>query len=286
MSRYAYVNGAYKRHDEACIHVEDRGFQFGDSVYEVVYLYKGRLIDADAHLDRMELSLQELKMEPPMSRGAMRVIMKELIRRNRLKTGMVYIQITRGSSPRDFVFPTNSDQTIVMTARRMAPFDPTHALKGMKVKTLPDIRWQRCDIKTTQLLAASLLKQDALDDGFADAWLLDGNGFITEGTSNNAWIVTKDGKLKTRKPSTQLLNGITRRSIIKLAREKGLEIIEEAFSLEEAFAAKEAFVTSASACVKPVTQINERTVGNGETGLITTQIAEIYANFLENGQEL
>ncbi|WP_135077714.1 D-amino-acid transaminase [Terasakiella sp. SH-1] len=281
MSRFAYVNGAYVRHSDASVHIEDRGFQFGDSVYEVVYLYQGKLIDAEPHLDRMERSLDELQMDMPMSRKAMGLIMKELIKRNRLKTGLVYIQVTRGSATRDFPFPSACDQTMVMTTRRMPAFDPDKALKPLKVKSLPDIRWSRCDIKTTQLLAAALSKQTALDDGYDDAWLVDEAGFVTEGTSNNAWIVTKDGKLKTRKPSHEILNGITRQSIITLATEKGIEIIEEAFTLEEALEAKEAFVTSASACLKPVTQINEHTIGNGNVGIISEQIARIYANFLK-----
>lgn len=281
MSRFAYVNGTYVRHEEACVHVEDRGFQFADGVYEVVYLHKGRLIDAEPHLDRLERSLNELEMDMPMSRGSLNAVMKELVRRNRLTTGLVYMQVTRGSSRRDFPFPEDTIPTVVMTARRCPAFDPDAALSGMKVMTLPDIRWSRCDIKTTALLAASMSKQKALNEGYGDAWLLDDKGFITEGTSNNAWIVTKDGKLQTRPASHEILNGITRRAIMALAKRDGLEIIEKAFTVEDVANAKEAFVTSASACVKPVTQINDRVIGNGEVGLISEKIAKTYAEFLE-----
>ncbi|SCA55171.1 D-amino acid aminotransferase [Candidatus Terasakiella magnetica] len=281
MSRYAYVNGSYIHHEEASVHIEDRGFQFGDSIYEVVYLHKGRLIDQDPHLDRMERSLGEIGMEMPMSRAAMKLIIQEMVRKNRLKTGLVYIQVTRGSSTRDFPFPKTYRPTVVMTARRMPVFDPKKALKAIKVKSVEDIRWGRCDIKTTQLLAAAFSKQIALDDGFDDAWMVDQEGFVTEGTSNNAWIVTKEGKLKTRKADHDILNGITRQCIIRLAKNKGMEISEEAFTIEEALNAKEAFVTSASACLKPVTQINDQTVGNGEVGLISSEIAQLYADFLE-----
>ncbi len=282
MSRFAYVNGAYVRHDDACVHIEDRGFQFADSVYEVVYLHKGKLIDSEPHLDRLERSLNELEMDMPMSRGALGAVMKELVRRNRLSTGLIYMQVTRGSSKRDFPFPEDTIPTVVLTARRVPAFNPKATLTGMKVMSLPDIRWGRCDIKTTALLAASMSKQQALDEGFSDAWLIDEKGYVTEGTSNNAWIVTKDGKLQTRAPSHEILNGITRRAVMALAEREGIEIIEKSFTLEEAYNAKEAFVTSASACVKPVTQINDRPIGNGEVCEISEKIAKIYAEFLEN----
>jgi D-alanine transaminase len=281
MSRFAYVSGAYVRHEEACVHIEDRGFQFADSVYEVVYLHKGKFIDTEPHLDRLERSLNELDMDMPMSRKALNLVMKELVRRNRISTGLIYMQVTRGSSKRDFPFPEDAVPTVVMTARRCPAFDPEAALSGMKVLGLEDIRWGRCDIKTTALLAASMSKQKALDEGYDDAWLIDPDGLVTEGTSNNAWIVTKDGKLQTRPPSHEILNGITRRSVIELAKREGIEIIEKAFTIEEAYEAKEAFVTSASACVKPVTQINDKTIGNGEVCEISEKVAKIYAEFLE-----
>ncbi|WP_417820712.1 D-amino-acid transaminase [Terasakiella sp.] len=281
MSRFAYVNGAYVPHEHASVHIEDRGFQFADSVYEVIYLYKGKLIDAEAHLKRLEHSLNELDMDMPKSRAAFMVNIKELVRRNRVKTALIYVQVTRGSAARDFPYPENTLPTVVMTARRVAPFDANAPLKGIKVMSLPDIRWVRCDIKTTSLLAASMSKQKAQDSGFDDAWLLTDDLFVTEGTSNNAWILREDGKLQTRKPSHEILNGITRQAIIKLAGQKGIEIVEDAFSLDEAKKAKEAFVTSSSACVKPVIQIDDTTIADGKPGLFTQQIAKIYADFLE-----
>ncbi len=281
MSRFAYVNGAYVPHEHASIHIEDRGFQFADSVYEVIYLYKGKLIDAEAHLKRMEHSLSELDMAMPKSRAALMVNIKELVRRNRVKTALIYVQVTRGSAVRDFSYPENILPTVVMTARRVAPFDANTPLKGIKVFSLPDIRWARCDIKTTSLLAASMCKQKARNAGFDDAWLVTDDQFVTEGTSNNAWILREDGKLQTRKPSHEILNGITRQAIIKLAGQKGIEIVEDAFSLADAKKAKEAFVTSSSACVKPVIQIDDTIIADGKPGLFTQQIAKIYVDFLE-----
>ncbi|NVJ91054.1 MAG: D-amino-acid transaminase [Methylocystaceae bacterium] len=281
MSRFAYVNGTYARHEEASVHIEDRGFQFADGIYEVIYLYKGRLIDTEAHLDRMERSLREIHMDMPMSRRAMMPIIKELIRRNRLRTGLIYMQVTRGSSKRDFIFPEDTVPTLVITARRGAAFDPNKSLQGMKVMTMEDMRWARCDIKTTALLPASMCKQVALDAGYSDAWLVNKEGFVTEGTSNNAWIVNAEGKLQTRPPSHEILNGITRKSIIELAQKEGIEIVEKPFTVEEAYNAREAFVTSASACVKPVTQIDDKVIANGAVGLTCEKIAKIYADFLE-----
>lgn len=286
MSRFAYVNGTFPRHTDAHIHIEDRGFQFADGVYEVVYLYKNHLIDMVPHLDRLAYSLSELQIDMPMSRAALVLKIKQLIRLNRLKTGLIYIQVTRGTASRDFPYPQNISPTIVMTTKRLGAFGLKSIEKGMKVMSTPDIRWQRCDIKTTALLAASMGKQAALDAGFDDAWLMDPTGYITEGTSNNAWIITKEGKLQTRPPSHNILNGITRQTIIKMAQRENIEIIEKPFTLEDVYNAKEAFVTSASACIKPVTSIDGRTIGNGGTGIISHQIAQMYIdhlNALEKG---
>jgi D-alanine transaminase len=284
MSRYAYVNGSYVAHKNASVHIEDRGFQFADGVYEVVYLYKGHLIDAGPHLDRLERSLSELEMDMPMSRASLMLVMKQLIRKNLLQTqtGLIYMQVTRGVAKRDFPYPRNLAPTLVMTARRMPAFSLKNIEKGMKVMSTPDIRWGRCDIKTTSLLAASMCKQMALDAGFNDAWFVDNEGFITEGTSNNAWIVTKEGKLQTRAPSHEILNGITRQAIIAMAKRENIEIIEKPFTLEDVYNAKEAFVTSASACLKPVTSMNDRTIGNGGIGIVSQQIAQLYLDHLSS----
>mgnify|MGYP001176960197 CR=1 FL=1 len=281
MSRIAYVNGSYIAHNSASVHIEERGFQFADSVYEVVYVYKSKLIDQKRHLDRLDHSLNELMIEWPVKRSALEIIIKQIIKKNLIKTGLVYLQVSRGSSPRDFPFPKGVKPTLVVTARPLKPFNPENALKGMEVTTLPDIRWERCDIKTTQLLPAAISKQKALDSGVSDAWFVNEDNIVTEGTSNNAWIVTQDNKLKTRPASHAILNGITRQAILELAHLENIDVSEEAFSLEEALNAKEAFVSSASACVKPVTKINDHVIGDGQVGEITRKIAQYYVGFLE-----
>jgi len=285
MSRVAYVNGAYVPHEHASIHIEDRGFQFADSVYEVVYVYKGKLIDAVPHLDRMRYSLTELKIQAPMKQGPLLLIIKEMIKRNHLSTGLIYIQVSRGSARRDFPYPKNCKPTLVMTARRMVPFNPAQTLKGIRVMSLDDPRWARCDIKTTALLGAAMSKQTALDQGYDDAWMIDADDFVTEGTSNNAWIMPEEGILQTRPASHAILNGITRRSIMKLAAEKTLTVIEKPFTLAEAYTAKAAFISSASACVKPVISINDRPIGDDRVQDLTRDIAIMYHHFLETHTE-
>lgn len=282
MARVAYVNGRYCPHNQATIHIEDRGLQFADSVYEVAYVYKGQLIDAIPHLDRLSYSLGELEIPVPMKQRPLLLVIEEMIRRNNLSTGLIYIQVTRGTAPRDFPYPRQAKPNIMMTARAMAPFDPNQSLKGIKVMSLPDIRWLRRDIKTTALLAASMSKEKALSAGFDDAWLLDGNNLITEGTSNNAWIINQDGSLQTRPPSHDILNGITRRSIMTLAQKKNIPVIEKAFSLDEAYAAQAAFISSASACIKPIVQINDQKIADGQVPAIAQEIANLYHQFLES----
>lgn len=282
MARVAYINGRYSPHNQATIHIEDRGLQFADSVYEVVYVYKGQLIDAIPHLDRLSYSLGELEIPLPMKQRPLLLVIEEMIRRNQLSTGLIYIQVTRGTAPRDFPYPRQAKPNIMMTARAMTPFDPTQSLKGIRVMSLPDIRWLRRDIKTTALLAASMSKEKALSAGFDDAWLLDSNNLITEGTSNNAWIINQDGSLQTRPPSYDILNGITRRSIMALAQKKNIPVIEKAFSLEEAYAAQAAFISSASACIKPIVQINDQKIADGQVPPIAQEIANLYHQFLES----
>lgn len=282
MPRFAYVNGSYLPHDEASVHIQDRGFQFADGVYEVVYLFQGKMVDADPHLARLERSLLELDMDMPMSFAALKLVMKELISKNRIKTGQLYLQVTRGTSERDFPFPKDCLPTLVMTTKAMKPFDISMIEKGLSVMSTPDIRWKRCDIKTVSLIAAAWTKQKALDQGFDDAWMLDGQGFITEGTSNNAWIVTEEGTLQTRAPGEEILNGITRRAVMAAAQKEGIGIIEKPFTLEAARKAKEAFVTSATACVKPVHFLDGQAIGTGQTGPLTRKIATLYQEHLKN----
>ncbi|OUT98415.1 MAG: D-amino acid aminotransferase, partial [Flammeovirgaceae bacterium TMED32] len=216
MSRVAYVNGRYLRHAEAQVHVEDRGYQFSDGVYEVILIKNGKMIDEEQHLERLKKSLSSLEINPPMKRAPMRHVMKELIKRNKFRNGIVYIQITRGVAAREHSFPKYSKPALVMTARRIATKTNDEIESGVKVITIDDIRWKRCDIKSTSLLPNVLGKQTARRQGAYEAWMVDASGFVTEGTSTNAWIVTSDGKLITAELGSNILSGITRDTFIKI----------------------------------------------------------------------
>lgn len=274
MARDAYVNGRYVPHARAAVHIEDRGFQFADGVYEVVCIRQRRLIDEDGHLDRLDRSLQELRIAWPCERRVLRLIMRRLLERNGVRDGLIYLQVTRGVAPRDFRFPAAARPTLVMTTRRaaLAP----HARTGVRVITIPDIRWKRRDIKSVGLLPQVLGKQEAAERGAFEAWQVDEDGFVTEGTSSNAWILTADGALVTRPASHEILNGITRQSILRIAAAEGLRFEERPFSLEEAYAACEAFVSSATSFVTPVLQIDDRSVGDGTPGPLGRRLLEAY----------
>jgi D-alanine transaminase len=267
MSRIAYVNGRYLPHNHAAVSVEDRGFQFADGVYEVCEVRDGRLIDTTRHLARLQRSLGELRMAMPMPLSALKVVLRETVRRNRVHDGIVYLQVTRGASPRDFPFPPEgTPPTIVVTARSNDPAKIARmAEEGIAVITVPDIRWQRVDIKSVALLPNVLAKQAARDQGAREAWLVDARGYVTEGGSSNAWIV-KDGALITRPLGTDILPGVTRSVVLDAVAAKGLKLEERAFTVEEAYAAQEAFVTSASQIVMPVVRIDGRPVGTGKPG--------------------
>lgn len=277
MARDAYVNGRYVPHARAAVHVEDRGFQFADGVYEVVCIRRGLLIDEEGHLDRLDHCLSELRIAWPCERRVMRQIMRRLLERNGVRDGLIYIQVTRGVAPRDFRFPAAARPTLVMTTRRaaLAP----HARTGVRVVTIPDIRWKRRDLKTVGLLAQVLGKQEAAERGAFEAWQVDEDGFVTEGTSSNAWILTAGGALVTRPASHAILNGITRQSILRIAAAEGLRFEERPFSLEEAFAAREAFVSSATSFVTPVLKIDDRTVGDGTPGPLGRRLLEAYVGY-------
>jgi D-alanine transaminase len=279
MSRIAYVNGRYVPHGEAAVHVEDRGYQFSDGVYEVVLVHRGRLVDEEPHLDRLDRSLSELRIEQPMPRAPLRQVMREMIRRNRISDGIVYIQATRGVARRDHPFPKNTRPALVVTARRLAMPDRAKAEEGAAVVTIPDIRWTRRDIKSVSLLPNVLGKQTAREAGAYEAWQVDADGYVTEGTSTNAWIVTPDGELVTRHLGEQILSGVTRLSLIRLAREAGVTLVERAFTVAEAKAAREAFVTSATSFVTPVTRIDDTVIGNGRAGSVTMQIFDAYIGY-------
>ncbi len=275
MSRIVYVNGAYLPEEEAKISVFDRGFLFADGVYEVSSVLAGKLIDNAAHMARLQRSLDELKMAPPLPLDEIPPIQREIVARNALDQGTVYLQVTRGAADRDFPFPKGVTSSLVIFSQERNLLEDPAAARGIAVVTLPDIRWQRRDIKTVQLLAPALAKQAALDAGANDAWLVE-DGFVTEGSSNNAYIVTLDGTIVTRALSNSILHGITRRAVLALAEREGLKVEERSFTPEEAYEAGEAFITSASTFVYPVVTIDGRILGNGVPGPVATKLRQLY----------
>ena len=280
MSRVAYVNGLYLPHRRAAVHIEDRGYQFADGVYEVIAVKNGRFVDDTPHLERLDRSLRELEIAPPMSRAALRVVMAEMLRRNRIRDGILYIQMTRGVARRDHPFPADSDTSVVMTARLEPPQDPRLADHGVEVISIPDIRWKRCDIKSVSLLPNILGKQLAHRAGAFEAWQINEQGYVTEGTSTNAWIVDASGRLCTPPIDQQILGGITRRRILKLAEREGIEFTERHFTLKEAQSAREAFITSATTLVLPVATIDDAVIGNGKPGTFTRKLRDHYLAFM------
>jgi len=283
MSRIAYVNGRYLPRSEAKVSIEDRGYQFADGVYEVCEVREGRLIDERRHMARLERSLRELRIERPMSPAALAIVLRETVRRNRVRDGIVYVQITRGVARRDFPFPAGTKSSLVVTARSndLARLEQM-AAEGIAVVTVPDIRWRRVDIKSVALLPNVLAKQSARDQGAREAWLVDAQGRVTEGASSNAWIVSRDGKLITRQLGHDILPGITRSVLLDVIRAQGLAFEERAFTVDEAYAAREAFVTSASQIVMPVVRIDGRPVGNGAPGLIAAALRRDYHGHAES----
>lgn len=277
MSRIAYVNGQYVPYAQAGVHVEDRGFQFADAVYEVVAITEGGFVDLEGHLVRLERSLDELRIERPMTRKALAIVLQETVRRNRVRNGSVYLQITRGAAKREFAFPAGIGPTVVAIARHIDwSKSAANAAKGVPAITRPDIRWGRCDIKTVGLLPAALAKQAAKEAGAYEAWLVDEKGMVTEGSSSNAWIVTRDNVLVTRAPTTEILSGITRAAVLELARREGLKVEFRPFSVAEAQAAKEAFVSSATSYVIPVVSLDGKPIGNGGPGVVASKLRSLY----------
>ena len=271
MGRIAYVNGRYVPQGQAVVHIEDRGFQFADGVYEVWAVLEGRLADAEGHFNRLERSLGELRIAPPRSRLALTAILRETVRRNGVRDGIVYLQITRGTAPRDHAFPDpDTPPTVVVTAKPLA-LDrlEASARQGVAVVTRPDQRWGRCDIKTVGLLPNALAKQAAREAGAYEAWLVDALGRVTEGASTNAWIVDASGRLRTRETQANILRGITRSELMERARERP-------FTVAEAQAAREAFLPAASAFVTPVVSIDGARVGDGRPGPVTSRLRALY----------
>jgi D-alanine transaminase len=280
MPRFAYVNGRYVPHRDALVHIDDRGYQFADGVYEVVPLIEGRIVDEEAHIDRLEYSLGELRIDMPVSRAVLRTLTRELMRRNGVASGIVYMQVTRGVAPRDHRFPDRTKPSLVMTTQRKPPTPQSRIEAGVPVVTMPDLRWRRCDIKSTSLLGNILSKQTAVEQGAFEGWLLDDAGNVTEGTSTNAWIVTADKRLITRDLSQSILSGITRKRLLAVAGGKGYALEERAFSTAEAQRAAEAFITSSTSLVLPVSSIDGKPVGSGRAGPLALALRQAYLDFV------
>jgi D-alanine transaminase len=283
MSRIAYVNGRYVLHRDAVTHVEDRGYQFADGCYEVVAIKDGTFVDEDLHLARLHRSLDALEIVPPMSDAALKTVMAEIIRRNAIDEGYIYLQVTRGTAPRDFSFPKGVRPSLVMTARRRILADPDLLTEGIKVITIPDIRWGRPDVKSVALLPNALGKEQAKRAGAYEAWQVDRDGNVTEGTSSNAWIVNAMGEIITHPATHAILDGITRQGLIHLIREAGLTLIERPFSVAEAKAAREALLTSSTNFVLPVVRIDDTVIGNGQPGFLAEKLAALYAAYAASG---
>jgi D-alanine transaminase len=284
MSRIAFVNGRYKRHSDAVVHIEDRGYQFSDGVYEVILVKNKNFIDEKKHFDRLDYSLTSLDISWPMKKNSMRQIMQELVYKNRFVTGIIYIQITRGVARRDHSFPKGIKPALVMTARRLPKSNDGDIKSGVSVITIKDIRWGRCDIKSVSLLPNVLGKQEARNQGAYEAWQIDNEGFVTEGTSTNAWIVSSHGVLITRGLSNQILSGITRLTLIKIATELNFKFEERQFSVDEAKSSREAFLTSSTSFLTPVTQIDGVVIGNGAVGLLSMRLLQAYHQYINSSE--
>lgn len=274
MTRIVYVNGEYAPENQARISVFDRGFLFADGVYEVTPVINGKLVDFGPHMERLERSLKELRMAWPCTLEELTRVHEEIIARNALKEGIIYMQVTRGVADRMFNFPKETQSSLVVFPQVMTLVDTANARTGVKVVTTPDIRWLRRDIKTVMLLAPVLGKQEAVEKGANEAWMIE-DGHVTEGTSSNAYII-KDNVVITRPLSNRILAGCTRRALFRLAKEHNVKIEERAFTPEEAYAADEAFLTSASQFVMPIVEIDGRRVGGGQPGPITRKLREIF----------
>jgi D-alanine transaminase len=278
MSRIAYVNGAYMPQRDASVNVEDRGYQFADGIYEVVHVYKGRFIDEVRHLDRLERSLREIKLPMPMPRASLVRVLHEVVRRNRIDEGLLYMQVTRGVARRDHAFPARPiAPALVVTVRRIAPYPAAIDGWGTTAITHPDLRWARRDIKSTALLPNVLARQAAREQGASEAILHEADGTITEGAATSFWIVDRDGVLRTRQLSEAILPGCTRGALVALMQQAGVAFREGPFTLEDARFATEAFITSATSFVKPILKLDGKPVGEGTPGPITRKLFDLFA---------
>jgi D-alanine transaminase len=283
LSRIAYVNGRYTPQAQAAVGIEDRGFQFADGVYEVIEVQGGVLVDETLHLERLRRSLDELAIAAPLGAPALKLVIRETVRRNRIDDGMVYIQVTRGVARRDHVFPDPAVKpSVVVTARAIdAAALRDKAERGIKVITIPDIRWKRPDIKSISLLPNVLAKQEAKTRGAGEAWLVGPDGNITEGAASNAWIVGASGTVVTHPVDRSILKGVTRTTLLKLLDDLGLTFEERPFSPEEAYGAREAFITGATTLVMPVIAVDDRPVGQGAPGALTRELRRRFHDMAE-----
>ena len=276
MSRIAYVSGAYVPHRRAAVHIEDRGYQFADGVYEVIAVVGGHLVDEEPHLRRLHRSLGELRIPLPIGDAALRIVIREVVRRNGVDTGIVYLQVTCGAAPREHAFPKAAKPALIVTSRATRPPDPRLGDDGIAVITIPDIRWKRCDIKSIALVSNVLGKQQAREAGAYEAWQVDRDGWITEGTSTNAWIVTEDATVVTRAADNAILNGVTRRAVFDIIAREGYRLVERPFTVVEAKAAREAFLTSTTADLLPVVRIDGVPVADGKPGPLSRKLRAAY----------
>ena len=282
MSRIAYVNGRYVPQRHACVNIEDRGYQFADGVYEVVHLYDGRFIDADLHLGRLERSLKELRLTPPMSRTALLHVLHEVARRNRVREGLLYMQVTRGVAHRDHPFPKAAVRpSLVVTIKHIPPYPTNVDAWTASAITYPDERWARCDIKTTSLTPNVLARQAAREQGALEAILVDSDGMVTEGAATSFWIVDAEGRLCTHALDRHILPGCTRAALRALLDEERIEAVERQFSAAELVNAREAFITSATSFVRPITKIDGRPVADGAVGPITRRLFDLFAHHVK-----
>ncbi len=281
MSKVAYVNGRYVPHRRAMVAIEDRGYQFADGVYEVCEVYRGALIDEKRHFERLSYSLSELQIAPPLREGALAIVVREILARNNIGNGYIYVQVTRGTAPRDHVFPGPSVRpSLVVTARHVDPAKGEQLAKmGVSVITMPDIRWKRADIKSVSLLPNVLARERARQSGAYEAWLIDDSGMVTEGAASNAWIIAQAGTIITRAPDHAILRGITRTTLIEIIKAQGLALEERKFSLDEAHRAREAFVTGATALIMPVVSIDGKPIGQGRPGPTALKLRALFHDF-------
>lgn len=283
MSRIAFVNGRFVPHSLASVHIEDRGYQFADGVYEVCEIRDGQLIDLDGHMKRLQYSLGELKISMPMDLRALAIKMKQLIKRNYIRNGMIYLQVTRGVAPRNHAFPSSDVRpAIVLTAKSVSLLGKlVHYKNGVSVISVPENRWARPDIKSIGLLPNCMAKQEANEQGAFEAWFVDDDGMVVEGSSSNAWIITHDNEIITRDVDGSILKGITREAILAQIEAQNLTIVERAFSLQEAIEAKEAFLSSATTIVMPVVKIDNHLVADGKVGELAKKLLKGFYDFAQ-----